>query len=440
MHRYENLVLELNPHTYFFNNINIRYERCIHSSRLSCFKLACIINSISTPRVEILTLRSSSMNIIHIFSVGVAIFAMLFGSGNIVYPLALGRASGDAVFYAMIGFFLTAVFLPIIGLVSTLLCNGEYKKLFHKLGLIPGNIIVLLCMMLIGPFAIIPRCVTIAYASIQWYIPACSLELFSAFTAFIIFLATYRPNNVVTILSRFLGPIKLTLLCSIIILGLRSWIPLTPSDLQPLTSISMGLVEGFWTLDLLGTVFFSGLILQSLRKNLTLNSPKELALAGLQAGTVGSLLLGTIYAGFCLIAAMHSEAIAQVEEAQLLTALSSYLLGNKLGAIANFAVAVSCITTAIVLTTVFADYLQKELLQKKIPYIGALFITVIIMMIMANFGFAKIMSFIAPPVFCIYPALVVLALTNILQVLWGWRFIKTPFWLTLVATVWLKYF
>ncbi len=379
------------------------------------------------------------MHITHILSVGIAIFAMLFGSGNIVYPLALGRSSGETVYFAMIGFFLTAVILPIIGLISTLLCNGDYKKLFHKLGFIPGNIIIFLCMMLFGPFAIIPRCIAIAYASVQWYIPSCGMEVFSALCAILIFASTLRPSNVINIIGRFLGPIKLTLLFAIVILGLYSWVPLNPSNLPHMQSFSLGFIEGFWTLDLLGTIFFAVMILQALRRNMEVETPKELALAGLYAGTVGGIILGLIYSGFCLIAAMHSSVITYIEDAQLLTALSSYLLGNQLGVIANIAIATSCLTTAIALTTVFAHYLEKEVLQEKTSYINALLITIVIATFMANFGFAKIMSFIAPPILCLYPALVVLAITNIIDILWDYRCIKIPFWITLTATVWLKY-
>jgi LIVCS family branched-chain amino acid:cation transporter len=379
------------------------------------------------------------MKITHIISVGIAIFAMLFGAGNIVYPLTLGRASGETVFFAMIGFFLTAVILPIIGLISALVCNGDYKKLFDKLGPVTGNAVIFFCMMLFGPFAIVPRCVTIAYASVQWYIPFCSLTMFSVFASLLIFIATYRPTGVITLLGRFLGPLKLILLFSIVFFGLWSWEPLMPSSRLPIESFSDGLLEGFWTLDLLGTIFFSTMILYALRKKINLETPKQLAMAGLQSGAIGGLVLGIIYAGFCLISAMHSGSIGSVPDVQILTALSTYLLGAKAGAVANITVAISCLTTAIALTTVFADYVQKEVLKQKVSYTVALIGTVIMAAIMANLGFAKIMGLIAPVVLCLYPALVVLSIANILDVLCGFRFIKIPFWVTLIVTIVLKY-
>jgi LIVCS family branched-chain amino acid:cation transporter len=378
------------------------------------------------------------MTLAKIVSVGVAIFAMLFGSGNIVYPLSLGRDMGDQVWLAMAGFFITAVILPVIGLISALLCDGDYKKLFGRLGTVPGSIIIFLCMMLLGPFAIIPRCITLSYASVQWYIPSCTTIMFSVLSGLLIFATTYRPTGVIDILGKFLGPLKLALLLAIVGFGLMAWLPLPTVDIPPFHSFATGLVQGYWTLDLLATIFFSGLILTSLRKNDALKTPKALAVIGLKAGGVGALLLGIVYTGFCLVAAMHGPAVAQVEAAQLLTALAALLLGAHAGALANFTVAIACLTTAIALTTIFADYVQKELSCGKLSYLAALLITIVCSAVMANFGFARIMSLIAPLVLCIYPALIVLAIVNIAHVLWGWRYIKIPFWATLIATIALK--
>ena len=67
-----------------------------------------------------------------IVSTGLAMFAMLFGAGNVVYPLALGRDIGHQVWFGLLGFVLTAVIVPLIGLVSTMLADGDYKLFLGK--------------------------------------------------------------------------------------------------------------------------------------------------------------------------------------------------------------------------------------------------------------------------------------------------------------------
>src|SRR3990172_2297492 len=106
-----------------------------------------------------------------IVSVGLAIFAMLFGAGNVVFPLDLGRTVGAQVFFAVLGLTITGVIVPLIGLISAALFDGSYKKFLGMMGHIPGMFVALVCMLLIGPFGATPRCVSLSYAALQWHVP-----------------------------------------------------------------------------------------------------------------------------------------------------------------------------------------------------------------------------------------------------------------------------
>ena len=67
-----------------------------------------------------------------IFSVGLAMFAMLFGAGNVVFPLIVGRDVGDKLWLGLAGFVITAVLVPLLGLISVMLADGDYKKFLGK--------------------------------------------------------------------------------------------------------------------------------------------------------------------------------------------------------------------------------------------------------------------------------------------------------------------
>ena len=247
-------------------------------------------------------------------SAGIAMFAMLFGAGNVVFPLALGREAGSTVGWAVTGFCLTAVLVPLLGLISTVLYEGDYRKFLGRVGAVPGAIIAAICMILIGPFGASPRCVNTAYAAVKWYFPEFSLFYFSIMAMLIVFLFALRQNSVVDVIGKFLGPIKLTLLLSIIVVGLF-WVHGSPTlvDMTPTDALLKGAVEGYGTMDLLATIFFAGLILGSLKKGLGPQAgPKELAREGFKAGLVGALLLALVYAGFCLVAAFHGPSVADI--------------------------------------------------------------------------------------------------------------------------------
>lgn len=369
-------------------------------------------------------------------------FAMLFGAGNVVFPLALGRDAGNSVGWALAGFCLTAVLVPLLGLVSTVLYDGDYRKFLGRVGAVPGAILAAVCMVLIGPFGAIPRCLNTAFAATKWYFPDFSLLYFSLMAALIVFFFALRQNSVVDLIGKFLGPVKLLLLLSIIVIGVF-WVQGTPAEVNMLATDALlkGVIEGYGTMDLLGTIFFAGLILRSLKNGLGPDADyKVLAMEGLKAGVVGALLLGVVYAGFCLVAAFHGPTVADVGRYELLNALAPYILGKHGGMLTNATVAISCLVTALALTTVFAEYLQKNLFRDRISYLAALMITTGITCVMANLGFANIMSLIVPVIVACYPALIVLAVMNILYKLFDVRIVKVPVFATLAITIGLMIF
>ncbi len=362
-----------------------------------------------------------------VVSIGLAIFAMLFGSGNIVFPLGLGRDLGSNVFFGIVGLALTGIIIPVLGLVATALFDGNYKKFFSMTGRIPGALIAFTCMLLIGPFGATPRCITLAYAAVRWHIPSISLFAFSLVVAAIIFASTVKKRYVMEVFGRVLAPIKLILLFSIIILGLLSPAQAPVTACSSLQSFFKGLEGGYLTLDLLATFLFSGLIVGAIKASRPSTNPmtsKEVAMTGLQAGLIGGLLLGAVYTGFCLLAAKYSAHIADLAPEQLLSALATLVLGPSASVLANATMAIACLTTAIAISAVFADYLAKEVFQGRVRYLHALLVTIALTVGMTNLGFNGIYQVIKPLALFMYPALIVLALANIAYSLWGFRYTK----------------
>lgn len=373
-----------------------------------------------------------------IFSLGVAIFTMLFGAGNIIFPLAIGRDVGDKVGFAMVGFFLTAIIVPLLGLVATMLFDGDYRRFFGSLGSLPGFLCGLLCMVLIGPFGATPRCVTLSYAALCWYIPQCSLFVFSLIAVVVIFALTVHKGRLMMIFGQILGPLKLVLLLSIMVFAFISSRSIAPGVFAPWHSFFKGLKEGYFTMDLLGTIFFASLVYGAICSNLkkaTLVNSRVIAKIGLKAGLVGAGLLGVVYLGFCLAAALHSPNLVDVPKEQLLSTMACLVLGDRVGIIANITVAIACLTAAMALTTIFADYISKELFGGRLSYTKALLATVIIVFAVSNVGFTGIMIFIEPVAGVFYPMLVVLAIANIAKKLVGFRWTKPTVYTTFFVTI-----
>jgi branched-chain amino acid:cation transporter, LIVCS family len=380
------------------------------------------------------------MNKTTILSAGLALFAMLFGAGNIIFPLMLGRDAGIHVGYALAGFCLTAILVPLLGIVAVTTCGGEYKKMFGAIGAVPSAIIICLSMVLIGPFGCIPRCMAVSHAALAWYLPALNLQFFSVLAGLCVFLLTMRKSSLLTIVGKVLAPLKLTLLLGIIIVGLGVSHGSVLVTMPAKTAFFKGFTEGYGTMDLLGAIFFAGLVCSSIAKSEGgALSYARLARLGLYVGTISGLLLGLVYGGFCVIASYHAPALMGIEKQQLLSALANMMLGTYGGALANITIALSCLTTAIALTTVFAEFLSKEVFRGRLAYHYAVGTTVVVAGFMTSFGFKRIMELVVPVISLCYPVLIVIALLSLGQRLLGIKMNQIPVILSLILLLYLKW-
>ncbi|WP_337527789.1 branched-chain amino acid transport system II carrier protein, partial [Zhenhengia sp.] len=92
-----------------------------------------------------------------IIIIGFALFAMFFGSGNLIFPPYLGRLVGEQYVTAMIGFMLMGVGLPLLGVMATAKAGGSFDEIGNKVGKTFSIILMTALILAIGPFLAIPR-------------------------------------------------------------------------------------------------------------------------------------------------------------------------------------------------------------------------------------------------------------------------------------------
>jgi len=372
-------------------------------------------------------------------STGLAIFAMFFGAGNVVFPLVVGRYAGDKNIYAVIGFLLTAVLVPFIGLVAMVLFNGDYKEFFFRLGKWPGTIVIFFLMALIGPLAAIPRCIALSFTTVKSFLPGATLFYFSIISCAVIYFLSMKKANVVAILGKILSPLLLLLLGVIIFKGFISGSsPLTIIGKRRLFFLE-GLTEGYNTMDIFAAFFFSFVVLAGLRRRCSAKdvelSPQELIGNTIRAGLIGLSLLAVVYTGFSYVSSFYGKLLGPVSPDSLISAISFYTLGKMAGIVACFAVSLACLTTAIALTIVFAEFLRTRVLINKVGYEFTLLVTVVAAFAVSNVGFSGIVSLIAPVLSVCYPALIVLSFINIAHKLWDIQIVKTPVYATFAISL-----
>lgn len=263
---------------------------------------------------------------------------------------------------------------------------------------------------------------------------------FSIIACFIIFLFTFKQNRILDVLGYFLTPFLLICLLWIIVKGLffspGEMTP--PAEGTPMFFFSNGLLKGYNTMDLLATYFFSHIVLLCLKNEVDpdiANDKKKFIGMSLKASLIAVFMLGTIYAGFSYVAAYHREALMGTEPDRLLSILAMNILGPSAGIAACGAVALACLTTAIALVSVFAEFLQKDVFMDRVGYIPCLLITLVSTFFISTLEFKGIAAFLEPILQIWYPALIVLSLCNLLHKLTGFKPVKGPVYATFALSL-----
>lgn len=350
-------------------------------------------------------------------AIGLAMFSMFFGAGNIIFPLAIGHYAQDKTLFAIIGLLITAVAIPFTGLIAIVLFDGSYKKFFSSLGKIPGFLMALCIITLLGPLGSTPRCIALAYSTFKMAAVDISPFLFNAIACGIIFIFAYQKKRIMDWLGYFLTPLLLVSLAYIIFKGLLTGDSMQGSEKDSFAIFLHGLKEGYNTMDLLAAFFFSSMIVASLKETLKKDQSSSLLGAAIQATLIGASLLALTYVGFSYVASYHSQELDIQGIDQLLGAITLKVMGPMAGIWVCMAIALTCLTTAIALSNVFAEYVRKELFMEKISYPVALSGTLILTFIVANLEFTGISAFLGPILEVCYPILIALTLYNLVQAL-----------------------
>ncbi len=374
------------------------------------------------------------------FPVGFAIFSMFFGAGNSIFPLVIGSISGNRNFYAIMGLMISTILVPILGLVAMTFYNGNYKEFFYRLGKAPGFLIIVMIMIIIGPFAGIPRCITLSYSTLKPYMGSTPLMLFSALSCVMIFFKTIKKSRLLDILGKVLTPLLLVCLAIVIVKGIYAPLniaePLGPSSRTGI--FFQGLTKGFQMMDLLASFFFSATVISCLRakrgESLSSISPAS-ANTFFKASAVAALLLTVIYVGFSYVAANNSVFFQTIPQDALLSAVSQLILGQHLGFIMGLAVALACLTTAITLVSVFSNFIYHDCLKEKVPYFVCIITTILTAFCFSNLGFVGICNMIAPILMVCYPALITLTILNIAHKVFNFEPVKWPVYSVLVISL-----
>lgn len=351
---------------------------------------------------------------------GFAVFAMFFGAGNLVFPLLAGKAATSAFFPSFIGLCLTGILVPFLGLIGILLYNGCYQEFFERFGKKTAFILIFSMLLLLGPFGVLPRCITVAYGSFSVLAPDFPLSSFSLMISGLVFLLCMNQNQVVPLLGTILAPAKILSVGFILFFGLLFADSPQLSLVTSHDALQDGALKGYQMMDLIAAFFFASVIARHFKRKFSESENQSLSFnLSLFAIFLGSGLLLIVYFALVYLGATFSEALSKNAPEQFLSIIAYLTLGPSAGRIVTIAIILSCLTTIVALTTVFTDFLHEQIFKKHFSRLICLSMTIAGTFLMSNLGFSGIASFLSPILFYLYPLLILLTFINIVN--WVWK-------------------
>lgn len=342
--------------------------------------------------------------------VGLTLFSMFFGAGNLIFPPFLGAMAGRNTWVAMAGFAMTAVGFPILG-VAAVAEAGGLTALGSRVHPRFAFVFTLLIYLSIGPCLAIPRTASTSFEmAVKPFVNAgAGAQLLYSLVFFgIAFLVALKPDRLTQRLGKILTPCLLLL---IVILFAGCLIHPTgdygaPAGQYASRPFSKGFLDGYQTMDTIAALNF-GLIIALNIKALGVKQDSGVVKETIKAGAIAGVIMLLVYAALAHIGAMAGQGLGRMENgAGTLTALAQYLFGNTGMILLGVIFFIACLNTCIGLLSCCSNYFCTILPRP--GYVGWVAIFAIASMIVSNAGLNKILEISVPVLNAIYPVAIVL--------------------------------
>lgn len=362
-------------------------------------------------------------------AIGLMLFALLFGAGNLIFPAAMGQNAGVNVWYAVLGFCVTGVGLPLIS-IAALGYSGclDLEEAAGRVHPWYGVFYSVVSYLAIGPCFAAPRTGTVSFEiAVKPFLGSFSPDIALPIFLLVFFLLTYwlaaTPSKLVDRVGKILTP---ALLAVILLLIVQSFItPLgtpqapTKNYATPVTAVMQGILDGYNTLDAIASFIFATLVISFVKEG-GVTQPKAIMKQVLLSGSIAVALLAFIYIFIAKIGADSVTPLGILETgAPVLAGSAKILFGNLGAAILAVIVLLACLSTSVGLVTCCAAYFMRLLGHFSYKTYAVIFC--VISYLVGLFGLKTIIVSTIPVLMFIYPLLVALICLIFLDKFFGGR-------------------
>ena len=352
--------------------------------------------------------------------VSLMLFSLFFGAGNLIFPPFLGQAAGSATWVAMIGFFITAVGFPILGVVAVAKSGGLYS-LAKRVHPVFAAVFTVLIYLSIGPGLGIPRAGSLPFEmAVAPYLPesistTLALFLFTLVFFSVAYWLSLSPAKLVDRMGKVLTPTLLVLISLIFIASIfRPIGAYGEATGEYVTSpFVKGFLEGYLTMDTIAALNF-GIVISLAIKSRGVSDEKLVVSNSIKAGVIAGSLLIAIYAVLGHLGATSGGRFGTTANgAQTLTNVITYIFGKPGAVLLAVIFTLACLTTCVGLITSCSQYFAT--LTSKVSYKGFVRILALLSMGIANMGLTQILSISVPVLNAIYPIAIMLIVLGMMN-------------------------
>mgnify|MGYP001775388433 CR=1 FL=1 len=361
--------------------------------------------------------------------IGLMLFALFFGAGNLIFPASMGQAAGENVWWALLGFCITGVGLPLLAVMS-IGYSGKLalQQVASRIDPRYAIFYTVVCYMSIGPCFAVPRTGTVSYEiAIRPFLSeeaaGYSLPIFLAIFFGVSGWLAASPNKLVDRIGKYLTP---ALVLTLVIFIVQSFIsplgtPQAPAApyATPGKAVIQGILDGYNTLDAIAALVFASLVIHAVNY-LGIIEQKRVTIEVYKAGFVAGPLLAVIYIFIAKIGAESVTAIGMQDTGAPILAESAKIFFGYGGAILlSIMVLLACLTTCIGLISCCASFIKE--LTGKLSYIGWVIVFTVVSYLIGLFGLKTIIVSTIPVLMFIYPLCVALVCLIFLHKFFGGR-------------------
>ncbi len=351
--------------------------------------------------------------------VGFTLFSMFFGAGNLIFPPNIGAQAGSMTWFAMIGLAISAVGLPVLGILAVAR-SGGLEVLGGRVHPLFAKCFTVAAYLSIGPCLAIPRT---AGTSFEMAVPPfvgseAPIALYQLIYSAVFFAAALvvalRPEK----LTDRLGKIMCPLLIALIIVAFAACIvnPLqgygSPGEgyETAVKAISTAFQEGYQTMDTIAALAFGILISLNIRAR-GVEDEKNIVRGAMQAGAITGAMLLVIYSMLAHIGALSGGVSPNPSNgAEALTNVVHALFGKTGNLLLAAIFVIACFNVCVGLISSCSEYFAK--LCPRLSYRVWAVLFAAVSMALANAGLNQILTFSVPALNILYPVAIMLILLS----------------------------